>query len=143
MAQTSEGKGSTVTFQGKSGTRYHFQAWPMETRFKSKAGIYIVTKRECLNRNYPTMAAHRCLAIGQTADFAASVLSKAELKKLAERGANCICVYAVADEASRLQIEQDLIEGNEQWGGELHYLFRAPVADRAPGTSELSDGTAL
>ena len=138
MTRTTDGRGSAVMFQGKSGTRYHFQAWPMDTKFKAAAGIYIVTKREYLNRTYPTMAAHRCLAIGQTADLAASVLSKAELKKLEDRGANCICVYAVADEATRLRIEQDLIEGNEQWGGELYYLFRPTVGDRAPDASELS-----
>ena len=124
---------SSVTFQGKSGTRYRFQAWPMTAKFKSMGGIYIVTKRECLNPTFPSMASHRCLAIGQTADFANTVLSKAELTKLTDRGANCICVYPVADESRRLQIEKDLIEGNEQWGGQLHYLFRPPVADRAPG----------
>ena len=126
---------SSITFQGKSGTRYRFQAWPMGTQFKAMGGIYIVTKRECLNRTFPSMASHRCLAIGQTADLAATVLSKAERSKLVDQGANCICVYPVADESRRLFIEKDLIEGNDQWGGQLHYLFRAPVAERAPGTS--------
>jgi hypothetical protein len=73
MTQTTHGKGSIITFHGKSGTRYPFQAWPMDTRFKPRGGIYIVTKRECLNRTFAAMATHRCLAIGQTADFAASV----------------------------------------------------------------------
>jgi hypothetical protein len=138
MTQTTDGKGSTITFQGKSGTRYAFQAWPMDTRFKPRGGIYIVTKRECLNRTFRAMATHRCLAIGQTADFAASVLTKAELSKLEGRGANCICVYAVADAASRLEVEKDLIEGNEQWGGELHYLFRPTFSDSVPAAPELS-----
>jgi hypothetical protein len=133
MATSSARMTSSVTFQGKSGTRYRFEAWPMDTKFKPVGGIYIVTKRECLNRTFPSMASHRCLAIGQAADFAATVLSKAELSKLAAQGANCICVYAMADESRRLQIEKDLIEGNEQWGAQLHYLFRAPAADRAPG----------
>jgi hypothetical protein len=127
---------SSVTFQGKSGTRYRFQAWPMNTKFKAVGGIYVVTKRECLNRTFPNMATHRCLAIGQTADFAATVLSKAELRKLDDQGANCICVYPVADESRRVYIETDLIEGNDHWGGQLHHLFRPPMADRPPGTSD-------
>ena len=111
----------------------------MDTHFKAVGGIYIVTKRECLNRTFPSMAPHRCVAIGQTPDYAASVLTKTELSKLVQRGANCICVFPVAEEASRLRIEKDLIDGNEQWGGELHYLFRPTFGDRAPGAGEPQD----
>ena len=133
MSTTPDTRSSTVNFQGKSGTRYRFQAWPMNTKLKATGGIYIVTKRECLDRNYPMMASHRCLAVGQTADFSGSLLTKAELSELATKGANCICVYPVADEARRLEIEKDLIEGNEQWGGQLRYLFREQVPARPPG----------
>lgn len=105
----------------------------MDTKFKAMGGIYIVTKREYLDRTFPTKATHRCLAIGQTADLAASALTKSELTKLSAQGANCICVHAVADEARRLEIEQDLIEGNEQWGGRLHYLFQPVVPQKPPG----------
>ena len=132
MTTISHGQSSSLTFQGKSGTQYRFQVWPMAAEFKATAGIYIVTKRECLNRTFPTMGSHRRLAIGQAADFAISVLMKAELSKLADQGANCICVYPVADESKRLLIEKDLLEGNEQWGARLHYLFRSPVAPQAP-----------
>jgi hypothetical protein len=131
---------SSVSFQGKSGTRYRFQAWPMGTKFKATGGIYIVTKRECLDRTFPALATHRCLAIGQTPDFAASVLTKSEMAKLTQGGANCVCVYPVADTERRLEIEKDLIEGNEQWGGALQFLFRAEVPARAPGMSDESQG---
>jgi hypothetical protein len=133
MATTRHLQSSTVSFHGKSGARYRFQAWPLDAKFKARGGIYIVTKRECLDRTFPSMGTHRCLAIGQTADFAASVLTQSELSKLTKQGANCICVYAIADEARRLAVEQDLIDGNEQWGGHLHYLFRPDVPGRAPG----------
>jgi hypothetical protein len=135
MTAISHGQSSSVTFHGKSGTSYRFQVWPMDAHFKGTAGIYIVTKRECLNRTFPAMGSHRCLAIGQTGDFEVSVLTKAELSKLAEQGANCICVYPVADESRRLQIEKDLIEGNEQWGAQLQYLFRTRMARQAPQLS--------
>jgi hypothetical protein len=110
----------------------------METEFKGIGGIYIVTKRECLDRTFPSMGSHRCLAIGQTANFAASPLTKAELSRLKTQGANCICVYPVTDEGRRLEIEKDLIEGNEQWQRDVHYLFRPEVPDRAPGVSGAS-----
>ena len=135
MATTSDGRSSSVTFRGRSGTPYRFQAWPIETEFRGIAGVYIVTKRECLDRTFPSIGSHRCLAIGQTADFAASLLTKAELSKLTAQGANCICVYPVAEEDRRLEIERDLIEGNEQWRPDLHYLFRAEVPQSAPGAT--------
>ena len=128
-------KSTTINFQGKSGERYRFQSWPMGTKFKAMGGIYIVTKRECVDRTFPTKATHRCLAIGQTADLAASALTKAEMSKLTTQGANCVCVYAVADEARRVEIEKDLIEGNEQWGAQVHYLFHPAVPETAPGGS--------
>ena len=126
-------KSSTINFQGKSGERYRFQAWPMDTKFKAVGGVYIVTKRAFEDRTFPTKASHRPLAIGQTPDLAASFVTEAERSKLTAQGANCICVCAVADEARRVEIEKDLIEGNEQWGGRLHYLFHPAVPEKAPG----------
>ena len=135
MSQAPYAKSTSVIFQGKSGERYRFQAWPMDTRFKALGGIYIVTQRQCLDRTFPSKATHRCLAIGQTADLAASALTKTDLTKLTAQGANCICVYAVPEEARRMEIEKDLIEGNEQWGTRLHYLFHPAVPEKAPGVS--------
>lgn len=126
-------KSSTINFQGRSGERYGFQAWPMDTRFKAVAGIYLVTRRECVDRTFPTKASHRCLAIGQTENLAASELTKSDLAALAKQGANCICVCAAPDAARRTAIEKDLIDGNEQWGGRLRYLFHPHVPEKPPG----------
>ena len=139
MSTTPQSRSSTINFRGKSGERYRFQAWPIDTKFKAIGGIYIVTKRECLDRTFPTKATHRCLAIGQTADLAASAFTEAELSKLTAQGANCVCVYAMADETARMQVEKDLIEGNEQWGGGLHLLFHATVAEKAAAVSADAD----
>jgi hypothetical protein len=134
MSTTTHSRSSTINFRGKSGERYRFQAWPIDTKFEPVGGIYIVTKRECLDRTFPTKATHHCLAIGQTADLAASAFTEDELSKFRKQGANCICVCALADELGRLAIEKDLIEGNEQWGGGLYYLFH-PVVAKAAGVS--------
>jgi hypothetical protein len=105
----------------------------MDTKFKAVGGVYLITRRTFEDRTFATKANHHALAIGQTADLAVAWVSGAELKKLVAQGANCVCVYAVADEARRVEIEKDLIEGNEQWGGRLHYLFHPTVPDKAPG----------
>ncbi len=113
---------STVTFKGKSGERYAFQALPFDTRLKAVGGVYVVTRRAYEDRTFPTKASHHVLAVGQTPDLAAAFLSKAERTKLAGQGANCICLHALPDEERRLAIEKDLVEGT---GDLLHYLFRA------------------
>jgi len=107
----------------------------MDTKFKAVAGLYIITKRGFEDRTFPTKASHRPLAIGQAPDLAAALVTKSELGKLVTQGANCICVCAVPDEARRLEIERDLVEGNEQWGGRLHYLFHPDVPEKAPGVA--------
>lgn len=135
MSQTPYGKSSIIPFQGRSGERYRFQAWPMDTKFRAVGGIYLVTRRECLDRTFQSKASHRCLAIGQTADLATSALTRTDLAKLEKQGANCICVLAVPDEARRLEIEKDLIEGNEQRGARLQYLFHPSLPETAPGAS--------
>lgn len=126
-------KSSIITFKGQSGERYRFQAWPLDTKFKAIAGVYVVTKRTFENRTFATKASHQPLAIGQTASLA-DALTSVEATKLFDQGANCICVCGVADEARRAEIEKDLIEGN-QWGGRLHYLFHPTVPDKAPGVT--------
>ena len=82
MSQTPYPKSSTINFQGMSGARYSFQAWPMDTKFKATGGIYLVTRRECLDRTFPTKASHRCLAIGQTADL----VTAAGRRRVSRRG---------------------------------------------------------
>ena len=130
---------SAMTFRGKSGDYYRFQAWPMGTKFIATGGIYIVTRRVFEDKTFPTKASHHPLAIGHTADLAASFATRSETARLTERGANCICVYAVAEEARRIEIEQDLIDGNQQWGGELHYLFH--LARVEPDTTKPPDAS--
>jgi hypothetical protein len=125
---------SSVSFKGKSGQAYRFEAWPMDTKFKSVGGVYIVTCRTFEDRTFRTKASHRSLALGQTANLAGPLLTKTELTKLTGQGANCVCVCAVGDANRRASIEKDLIEANEQCGG-LLYLFYSPVPEKAPGVA--------
>jgi hypothetical protein len=136
---------STIEFTGKSGERYRFQVLPIGTTFKALAAVYVVTKRTFDDRTFTTRASHQPLAIGETANLAATFLAKSELKTLAAKGADHICVCAIADQARRSRVERDLIEGNEVAGGSLRYLFDlvypADKGDQsAPGNDEAGSG---
>jgi hypothetical protein len=84
--------------------------------------VYIVTRRTYEDRTFSTKASHRPLAIGQTANLSTALSGAAERERLHKLNANCICVYLADDEQRRMQIEQDVLEGNTQWLEQLHYL---------------------
>src|SRR5687768_4588275 len=98
---------SSIGFTGKSGERYRFQVWPLATAFKSVGAVYVITKRTFEDRTFSTRASHQPLAIGETADLAATFVGKPELKTLAAKGANYICVCAIADPELRSRTERD------------------------------------
>ena len=78
-------------------------------------------------------ASHRSLAIGETDNLAAALASKSDLEKLVARGANCICVLAIADKARRLEIQKDIIDGHAHLSGLLPPLIHlsAPASPEA------------
>ena len=98
----------SVTFVGKSGDQYHFQVWSLETRFKSVAAVYFVTKRAYDNGTY-RRACHDAIYIGETEDLSGSLAAEAQLQRYRKFGANCICVHPLADEGRRIAVEQDLL----------------------------------
>lgn len=100
-----------ITFSGKSGEKYYFQPWPLETRFKSVAAVYFVTKRSFENNTY-RRACHDGIYIGQTENLADPFSTQLHFDCFRKHGANCVCVYLVADEERRIAVEQDLIAGH-------------------------------
>jgi len=101
-----------VTFAGKSGEKYYFHAWPLETRFKSVGAVYFVTKRVFSNQTYGRRASHEGIFIGQTDNLADPLSTQTQLTCFKKHGANCVCVCLVPNEQQRLAIEQDLIAGH-------------------------------
>ena len=101
----------SVTFVGKSGERYHFQAWSLEARFKSVAAVYFVTKRAYDNNTY-RRACHEGIFIGQTEDLSGSLAAEAQLERFRKYGANCVCVHLLADAGRRIAVEQDLLDAH-------------------------------
>ena len=98
----------SVIFSGKSGEEYRFQVWPLETRFKAVAAVYFVTRRAHENNTY-RRACHDGIYIGQTENLADSLAAQAQLDRFGKYGANCVCVYLLADEERRIAVEQDLL----------------------------------
>jgi hypothetical protein len=97
--------GKTV-LKGESGNAYRFRVYPLGTRFRKIAGVYIITNR------YHKEAAgyrHKTLFVGQTEDFSKPFDKHNKAEEFKERGANCICVLSDASEDSRLAKEQDLV----------------------------------
>jgi hypothetical protein len=98
----------SVVFGGKSGEKYRFQVWPLETRFKSVGAVYFVTRRAYENNTY-RRACHDGIYLGQTDNLADSLAAHPQLEHFRNHGANCICVYLLADEERRIAVEQDLL----------------------------------
>jgi hypothetical protein len=62
------------------------------------------------------------LAIGHTDDLSMILAEPSERARLERLSANCICVYADQDEQRRVEIEQDVLEGNAHWLEQLQYV---------------------
>jgi hypothetical protein len=99
----------SVVFSGKSGEKYRFETWPLETRFKPIGAVYFVTKREAGKGTY-NRAGHEHMFLGHTADISGPLGTAAQLEWFDKHGANCVCVYAAESESRRVAIQQDLEE---------------------------------
>ena len=97
-----------ITFTGKSGEKYHFQAWSLESRFKPLAAVYFVTKRARDNATY-ARASHDGIYIGQTANLADPFATESQFECFRKHGANCICIHLLESEERRIAVEEDLI----------------------------------
>lgn len=96
-----------ITFTGKSGEKYRFQVWSLETRFKPMAAVYFVTKRAKENSNY-RRASHDSIYIGRTANLADPFGTESQFDCFRKHGANCVCICLIDREEQRILVEEDL-----------------------------------
>jgi hypothetical protein len=116
-----------ITFVGKSGEKYYFHAWPLETKFKSVGAVYFVTKRGFTNKTY-RIAGHEAIYIGQTENLTDPFAAHLQLGCFRKHGANCVCVYLVEDPERRLAIVQDLLAAHSTSCNErAEYRTRFPA----------------
>ena len=99
----------SITFTGKSGEKYRFDAWSLETRFKALGAVYFVTRRAMENTTY-NRASHDNIYIGQTASLADPFDTHSRFGCFTKYGANCVCVHLLENEAQRNAVENDLLD---------------------------------
>ena len=104
----------TLVFSGRSGKDYRFEVWPIETRFKPVAAVYIVTKREVTTGTF-SRADHEQIFLGHTPDISSPLGPQTQLAWFNAKGANCICVYAAESEERRAAIKKDLEEASAHY----------------------------
>ena len=102
-------KHGVISFTGKSGERYRFESWSLETRFKALAAVYFVTKRTN-ERSTFNRAQHDSVYIGQTANLADPFATHSRFACFAKHGANCVCIHLLESEEQRIAVETDLLE---------------------------------
>lgn len=93
----------TLTLTGKSGRSYEFSVYPRSTSFRAVGGVYVMSKRNALNRQ------HSVLYIGQTEDLSSRPLNHHRTSAFDRYGADHVNVIVVEDKARRCAIELDLI----------------------------------
>jgi hypothetical protein len=113
-----------ITFGGKSGEKYRFQAWSLDTRFKPVAAVYFVTKRAQDQSSY-NRASHDSIYIGQTASLADPFGTDSQFECFRKHGANCICICLIEDEAQCIAVEEDLIAAHSTHCNQRRRLDRA------------------
>lgn len=105
MPKLTESKYSLV---GKSGKKYTFGIYSLDTNFRSIGGIYVFTRREKSSNTY----SHSNKYIGKTNDLSKRFKNHHKEKCIMANHANCLCVMSVNLEEDREAIETDLLLGN-------------------------------
>lgn len=98
-----------ATFEGKSGTKYGFSVYTLDTSFKNIGGVYIFSHRSVSNGK----GTHAFKYIGETGDLGERIANHEKWPCVKRNGANAICTHAEANAKKRLDIETDLRNGGQ------------------------------
>jgi len=104
-------KYANLILTGKSGERYCFQTWPLQTQFRPVGAVFFITKRVLTNATF-RRAHHEVIHIGQTSNMSNPLGAPSDLAAFEKHGANCVCVYPASDEAYRIYMVKDLGESH-------------------------------
>jgi hypothetical protein len=97
-----------ATFRGKSGKDYQFTVYPLRTKIRKIAGLYVVADR---SHEDSSVYRHQALYVGQTEDLSQPFEEHHKAREFERHNANCICFHKEESEDSRIEIERDLIAG--------------------------------
>ena len=104
-------KFGSLILNGKSGSSYSFQTWPLGTQFRAVGAVFFVTKRYHNQKTTFRRANHELIFVGETASMAEPLGPTALLDDFDKHGANCVCVYASNNPVQRRHIVEDLVAG--------------------------------
>lgn len=97
------------TITGKSGTIYSFDIYTTDTKFKAIGGIYIFTKRF---QGTDQKFYHVIIYCGKAEDLSTRFNDHHKQDCIDKNKANCICIKSVSTETERIEIETDILNGN-------------------------------
>ncbi len=95
-----------TTFDGSSGKAYRFTVYPLNTRIRKIAGLYVIANR---SHGDAREHQHEALYVGQTEDLSQPFEKHRKAQEFERLGGNCICLHADDSEESRVKKEQDLV----------------------------------
>jgi|TARA_B110000285_G_scaffold137233_1_gene153741 hypothetical protein len=107
---------NTYSLTGKSGKKYTFGIYSMDTTFSSVGGIYVFTKRTKSGESF----SHSNKYIGKTNDLSTRFDNHHKEDCIIENNANCLCVMRVDSEDDRTEYETDLLLGNNTTCNEVN-----------------------
>jgi hypothetical protein len=95
-----------TSLQGGSGKVYRFAIYPLGTKLRKLAGLYVIS-----NRSHDDSTGHQyeALYVGQTEDLSQPFDRHHKSKEFDRCGANCIFLHKDESEDSRIEKERDLI----------------------------------
>jgi hypothetical protein len=98
---------NTIILVGKSGNKYDFTIYSLNTSFNDVGAVYVFTHAA----PKPTGGhSHSLIYVGQTGTLRTRLSNHHQRYCIDRYSANRICVMAETNEARRLAIEKDLID---------------------------------
>ena len=94
----------TIELTGVSSKKYTFNVYSSDTSFKAIGAVYLISKRNHINRN------HDFIYIWETGDLSTRFDNHHRQSCFDKNWYNCISVYTENNEDERLEIETDLID---------------------------------
>ncbi len=95
---------------GKSGEKYTFEVFRKDSLWNEVAAVYLVTKRTI---KADGGGSHTHIYVGQTENLKERFANHHKEECFTQHGANCVCVFQVSSEQSRLAIEADILAAGE------------------------------
>ena len=99
----------SVAVIGKSGRKYDFEVYEINLSWDIVPAVYIVTRR---SNNSKGGYKHTAIYIGQTDNLQERFENHHKQDCFDRYNANCLCIYEVSVENTRLAIEDDLLSAH-------------------------------